>query len=237
MKRIFISISILLVLNTLIFAEGKKVTLRQNNYYLDSKVVFYEYKKYGELNKEIQKNIVEPFNLFVTEKKQEWDEYDKIRQETQAEGVTDSSVSTYASLKSPKFEYKTFCDKKIEGKKYISLLYKNYTFLGGAHGDSTLYTVLFNKEENKIINIEEISNLSLQEISKLCFDELIAKIKDTEKYTPERIEWIKEGTLPVEDNFMKFTFNEKNKTLTVYFEQYTVAPYSDGIQLVEIKLN
>lgn len=214
------------------FAEGTKLKLKKDDYYLDSKVVFYEFDKYQLLNDAISKNVVEPYNLFVTTKQSEWDEYNKIRNETST--AEDAAKS---KNKTPKFEYKTTCEKKIEGKNFISLLFNTYTFLGGAHGEEKLYSVLFNKSENKVYSITEVSSLSLEEISKICQESLIDKIKCTENYTDERVEWIKEGTIPTEESFKNFTFNEKNKTLTIYFEQYLVAPYSEGIQTVEIKLN
>ena len=46
---------------------------------------------------------------------------------------------------------------------------------------------------------------------------------------------INEGTFPHAGNFEIFTI-EKN-VVTVYFEPYSVAPYSYGIQKATIKLN
>ena len=47
-----------------------------------------------------------------------------------------------------------------------------------------------------------------------------------------RTDWIAEGTIPEASNYQTFTYD--GKKLTVYFEPYTVAPYSEGVQKVTI---
>ena len=82
------------------------------------------------------------------------------------------------------------------------------------------------------MDINKISEISRNQL----YDRLINNNKDIS--SPSQIDDLKEminmGAFPQIGNFEIFTIAKKN--LTIYFEPYSVAPYSYGIQSVNLKI-
>lgn len=123
-------------------------------------------------------------------------------------------------------------------KNIVSYIFYIYTFTGGAHGNTSIITKNFNIETLDEINLnsvfEEDENY-LEKISKITInhlkDNLISEdaTSDSIKFSEE---WIEEGASQKKENYQRFTLTPKE--IVFYFEQYQVAPYSDGVQEVRI---
>ena len=89
-------------------------------------------------------------------------------------------------------------------------------FIEGAHPNHFIFTINYNKSNNNFIT--EINDLNI--LSNYSRKELI---KD-----PRIINtgMLLEGTKPIKDNFKNFVFTDKG--YIVYFERYSIAPYSSG---------
>ena len=88
------------------------------------------------------------------------------------------------------------------------------------------------------MNIVEATGLSYKELSQYCNAELTKKfLKDNSQGISDQEikEWVNEGTFPTPDNYEIFMIYDKY--VTVYFEEYTVAPYAFGEQSVKVPFN
>ena len=88
---------------------------------------------------------------------------------------------------------------------------------------------------DKYMSITEASGLSVKDIATQCKDYFMKRLSyggNGTEAKKARTDWIAEGTIPEAGNYQTFTYD--GKTLTVYFEPYTVAPYSEGVQKVTI---
>ena len=132
-------------------------------------------------------------------------------------------------------EYKAVCDSIIVSDNYISMLFTAYRYEGGAHGETLLDSITYDKALKKEVSITEASGLSIKDIATQCKDYFTKRLNyggNGAEAQKARTDWIAEGTIPEAGNYRTFTYD--GKTLTVYFEPYTVAPYSEGVQKVTI---
>jgi len=112
--------------------------------------------------------------------------------------------------------------EKYETPKYISYAFFNTDFLGGAHPNLTIWTLVFSIEEEKIKTITDFipkdSSMFLKLQKNVRSDFLInPKIIDTSMLIS--------GTQNIED-FNNFVYTKKG--LLFYFPPYQLAPYSQG---------
>lgn len=120
----------------------------------------------------------------------------------------------------------------------VSYVFYIYTFTGGAHGGTNIVTKSFNTDTLNELNLENVFEEDenyLEKISELAIKNLKENLISKDA-TPDSIkfseEWIEEGASPKKENFKRFSLTKKE--IVFYFEQYQVAPYSDGIQTVKI---
>jgi hypothetical protein len=201
----------------------KQITIKENSKYAEIKVVYPHFDGYSDLNKFIDNAVVYPYKDFTTTMKQDWEEMDSSRK--------DSGEAAAA----PPFSYDVDCNPVILNDKYISVLFTTYVMEGGAHGDTTLSSITYDKKQNKIVSITEASGYTLAEIAAGCNNYFMKNLNyssSSKESQDEWEKWIAEGTAPEKKNYEKFTYDGKN--LTVYFEPYIVAPYVYGIQKVTI---
>lgn len=204
----------------------KLIKLNEDFDYLTAKISFPEFENNETLNKLIRNSVMSNYNNLKKFAQTSWAEINELNSKN-------SEVSTL-----PPYEF--FLESEIYGdKKIISVLTVNYVFVGGAHGNTILKSYNFDSETGKFLNIAEVLNLSYDEISKKCKEKLSKTLAENNKNvkTPseekEVLAMINEGTAPQAGNFEIFTVSKNS--VTIYFEPYAVAPYSYGIQKVEIK--
>lgn len=139
---------------------------------------------------------------------------------------------------SPKNNLDISYEKSNFSKDIVSYIFYIYTFTGGAHGNTTIVTKTFDiKTLNEIsldkVFLEEEDYLSkISEITKSQLKENLIPKEATTDSIKFSEEWIEEGASLKKENYQKFILTPKH--IVFYFEQYQVAPYSEGIQEVKI---
>jgi hypothetical protein len=118
-------------------------------------------------------------------------------------------------------------------KDIVCYKFEVYSFMGGAHGNTKLVTKVININTGKIYGLDDVFRSGsgyLTKISDICIAYLtnkLGKIADPK--------WIGEGAGPKKVNYQDFVLDGRN--IVFYFEQYQVAPYSEGVQEVKVPLS
>lgn len=133
----------------------------------------------------------------------------------------------------PTFAYEGSPESIWNSSKFISIVFDEWSYLGGAHGYPCKVTVTYSKEKNKIVSIEEATGMSLEKISHLCYETILEKAE--EGFFID-LNWIQTGTDPDEGNYQSFAITEDGKKLIVFFNPYQIAPYSEGIITIQLEL-
>ncbi len=200
----------------------KTLEIKESSDYLITNIKYPEFEDSPELNKRISNTILNNWKNFKSYSNTEWNDVAALNNR----GIT----------KLPPFEYMVIFE--VTGNKnIISVLLNTYIFNGGAHGNTTLTTLNYDTEQKKFIDIQEASGLTYNEISSSCRNTLYKKLIDDNNLPPSEIDSMREmintGAFPQAGNFELFTLDGNN--IYVWFEPYSVAPYSYGIQKVLVK--
>ena len=191
--------------------------------YLKSSISFPQFDDIPVLNKTIKNSVENYYDSFKRYAESDWKELAEIRAKDNA--------------KLPPFDYNVSFEVS-QTSDFISVLLRTYIYDGGAHGSTNLSAYNFSKKNNKFVNIVEATGLSYKELSQYCNAELTKKfLKDNSQGISDQEikEWVNEGTFPTPDNYEIFMIYDKY--VTVYFEEYTVAPYAFGEQSVKVPFN
>jgi hypothetical protein len=132
---------------------------------------------------------------------------------------------------------------------FISFVLKISGFSGGAHGYETNFSFNYDVENQKVIKLSDIfpndpqylNYLSLG--SRMYLENKFAAEADAnsdensdpkalEEYAKNMISMVESGTEPKEENFSVFTFTPGK--VKIYFAQYQVGPYVEGMPEVEM---
>lgn len=206
--------------------DYKTIKIDENLDYLTTKIEYPEFYSFPELNKRIKNTVENEWKSFRSYSQASWNEINSLN-------------NSENGNKYPPFEFNTSFQVSSSGD-IISVLINNYIFSGGAHGNTTLITLNYDSQNSRYLDIKDVSGMSYNQLSEICLQKLTKVLIDDNKdiTTPSEImdmkEMINSGAFPQAGNFEIFTI--KNKSLTVYFEPYSVAPYVYGIQTVIIPL-
>ena len=202
-------------------APYKMTTVSEKNAVFEAEIAYPQFAGFDDLNALIKSRTLGAYNDFKSSAQ-------KTRREIE-------SAKSASAEKIPPFEYKAVCDSIIVSDNYISMLFTAYLYEGGAHGETLLDSITYDKALKKEVSITEASGLSIKDIATQCKDYFMTHLNyggNGAEAQKARTDWIAEGTIPEESNYQTFTYD--GKKLTVYFEPYTVAPYSEGVQKVTI---
>lgn len=108
----------------------------------------------------------------------------------------------------------------------VSLYYDEYVFDGGAHGTTLRTSETWDIRENKKIELYQLfkNPYFLQNI----FKQINSQIEKNPSI------YFEDNCKMVIDNFNPKSFFITNKGVSVYYQQYDIAPYSSGIRVFEI---
>ena len=114
---------------------------------------------------------------------------------------------------------------------YVSLYSDEYIFTGGAHGITT--------RTSQNWNIQTANQITLNELFDCNCDYVLYILKDINIQIEEQIA---NGSNYYFDNYCSLVLNSidlnnfylNNKYMTIYFQQYDIAPYSSGLPTFEI---
>ncbi len=179
----------------------KKIEEKGNQYKIR---IYYPYTSYSVLNQEMEK--------FVQKQLQEFKQNMKKYPLTPLQFYTlDISYQTYIY------------------KDYVTYVFEIFLDTGGAHPNTYIHSISYNRATDKIITIDTLNKQYPNILNILSLESrksLMKSKKLKEVATEERKNMIDEGTAPTLDNFRNFAFTENG--LTIFFENYQVAPYVYG---------
>ena len=110
-----------------------------------------------------------------------------------------------------------------EYDNYISYIFRIEDYTGGAHPNHRIYTVVYDIKNNEIITIDDLINKNQNILN--IFSEISREIlKSNNRITSSTM--LYEGTKPKIQNFQNFVFSKNG--IILFFQEYQVAPYSQG---------
>ncbi len=208
-----------------IFSTNTKSDFSEGNDWYEAKI------SYPKNNQKVRDQIFQKLSEFKTE-----NEISKIKNLQEAKEVLGLSDGM-------KFFFNAnFIIATSTG--HITYVYNISTFTGGAHGSDNVFPITFN-ERQEIVNVEEILPVAkIEKVAKLAVIDL-AKQKRSRmlslgmsekeiKTLQKNDNFLTEGTKPTRDNFSNVW--RKGDNLVIYFGQYQVASYAEGVFEVEIPL-
>lgn len=116
-------------------------------------------------------------------------------------------------------------------ERFLSVIFEVSTYLSGAaHGITIVAPLTFDRHTGREVQLKHIFKKNTDYIEKLSN---ISR-KALREQLGERADanWIDSGTEPKPENFEVFAFTDKG--FTIFFQQYQVASFADGIQEVVV---
>ena len=126
------------------------------------------------------------------------------------------------------------CEMVLEGTisgndKVAGILWKDYQYLGGAHGSLTVSSSNYTRSDGRAVNLRDLFRKPDKALA--LFSELSRK-KLAQRDLPQ--DMVEAGTAPDQDNFQTFLLEKDG--LTLYFNPYQVAPWAEGVVTVTLSL-
>ena len=127
------------------------------------------------------------------------------------------------------------CEMTMEGTlsvnaKTAGMLWKCYRYMGGAHGDLSLFSRNYTIADGRPFSLTDLfrhPEKALKIMSRLSRKQL------SQRDIPQ--DMAEGGTTPEKENFQTFLLEERG--LTIYFSPYQVAPWSEGVVTVTLTLD
>lgn len=108
-----------------------------------------------------------------------------------------------------------------------------YMFTGGAHGMTSVTTMMFDMDKNHLLALSDLF------VAKSRFADTLSQLSRAElrNILGDMLneDMLASGTEPNEANFSRFMLAPRD--LVIFFEQYAVAPYAAGVQVITIPLS
>lgn len=136
------------------------------------------------------------------------------------------------SISENKFQRDTFYTLYILYDEYNYKQYASYIlyiemFTGGAHPNHFIKTIIYDKNDDRLINIDDLINYN-QNILNILSEESRTILKSNPKFTNAYShDMLYEGTEPTIENFSNFVFTDDG--IKIFFDYYQIAPYYYGV--------
>jgi len=121
-------------------------------------------------------------------------------------------------------------------EEYLSFVMDIYYYSGGAHGTSETHAFNYDIIEGKEITIEDFlgnSQQAFENLSQISAEQVAYQLQSAGLEMDDFVtQMIEQGTEPSVENYSSFNFN--HNSLTIYFQQYQVAPGADGLITITI---
>ncbi len=199
------------------------------------------YPQFKNTSSEFNQKIEDQINAGIAQQKKDSADNWKARYDTQSKG---ENIPQYPK-EDDKFYFNVSWKPVQENNSFVSFILTVSAFEGGAHGYETLTSYNYdvaNKKEvtlaslfpNGVNYLKTISDFARKDLTAQFKKRLDVKTKTDEKnFQDGVVPMLMEGTTPVAENFSVFTFTKEN--VTIYFNQYQVAPYSMGQSSITIQ--
>ncbi len=123
--------------------------------------------------------------------------------------------------------------KAYSNPSYLTHRMDIYEFTGGAHGGTSAETYTYNQEGKPVSATDLfVDKAAIAKFSEIVKAQALALPDHKETINSE---WLADSAGPDAVNFKAFAFSGTN--LIIIFQQYAIAPYSDGIIEVPIPLS
>ena len=191
-------------------------TLKENKDYTSTTIEYPEFYDYPEINKAIGSFITSNYDTM----KKEFAENNKWWLE---EGDLDFVQGIHN-------EYYVDCPEMMITDYNISLIISEYVYLcGAAHGSTTYTSFNYDIASQSFKDITDIPWVDLEKLSAYCISSIKKLYYDDPDYEDD---WIDDGAGPDIKNYSTFIYD--GNQLTIYFQEYQVAPYASGIPEVSL---
>ena len=127
-------------------APYKMTTVSEKNDVFEAEIAYPQFAGFDDLNALIKSRTLGAYNDFKSSAQ-------KTRKEIE-------SAKSASAEKIPPFEYKAVCDSIIVSDKYISMLFTAYRYEGGAHGETLLDSITYDKALKKEVSITALRWIS-----------------------------------------------------------------------------
>lgn len=139
----------------------------------------------------------------------------------------------------PPFVYETTAQVYYGGKgnRYVSVLFDNWCYGGGAHGNYAYISENWDLVEGRFVNVMDVTGLTAEEISALCERQIRTILYEDvpdEEYESSFKDWVMAGCDPLYVGNMDFFVDKKR--VVVIFDPYEVAAYAYGAVGVELPI-
>ncbi|WP_294488069.1 DUF3298 and DUF4163 domain-containing protein [uncultured Mailhella sp.] len=130
----------------------------------------------------------------------------------------------------PEHTYEMDLEGVISGNdKVAGILWKDYQYLGGAHGSLTLSSRNYTRSDGREVRLQDLFRRPDKALT--LFSELSRK-KLAQRDLPQ--DMVEAGTAPDQENFQVFLLEKDG--ITLYFSPYQVGPWSEGVVTVTLSL-
>ena len=190
----------------------------------------------GEFNESIEDLVLEGIEWQTEVAEDDW----QARYETRLPGQEISELPT----EEEKYSFSVSWIPIQVNEESISVLLVFSGYAGGAHGYQNIVSFNYSVEDKEEVSLEDlfpgdsdylttISEFSRKDLEMQFKKKLAVKTKEDERNFDDSImPMLMLGTTPVIENFSVFTFTPDS--VTFYFAEYQVAPYSMGGSKVTI---
>lgn len=116
--------------------------------------------------------------------------------------------------------------EKYSYEDILSYLFYTSIYLGGAHPNNTIHTINYDIKQEKVVTIEDLIAKNPNILLTLSNESRMVLEKHPQFQNQNDIDMMIEGTKAEKENFQNFIFTKEG--MLVLFEQYQIAPYSEG---------
>lgn len=203
-------------------------SIHQIDNFYNIQVEYPQFANLDSFNKEISDTITNKIDTF---KKDAKDNYEARRE-------TAPTSSPLPESPAQPFDFIASWKPAQINDSYISFVVNLYYFSGGAHGLNETYAFNYDLDKKQDISILDFLNStsSLDNLAELSKERVISQLQSNGIQMNDSLnEMVDSGTAPTEENYKNFTFNYNS--LTIYFQQYQVAPGAAGSMDITIYKN
>lgn len=195
------------------------------NEWRESTIDFPVFEEAVALNNAIEDFISKQYQTFLDLSTANWQAFN----DTEAQ----SPEALNAELRAP-HQFMISWDFAQINQNYVSLVFKTYSYTGGANGMQTVYSINYDYKTEKLLTLQDVLQPKTTGWLTSLSAEFRLALTSQLNIAADKIlkSMMMDGTAAVETNFSVFTFNEY--AITFYFQKYQVAPGYFGIQSVEI---
>ena len=116
--------------------------------------------------------------------------------------------------------------EKYRNDNYLCYVFFTSMYTGGAHPNNTIHTITYDIQSKQIVTIHNLISKNPNLLEILSKESRLILKKYPNFQSCSIVDMLMEGTEANTDNFKNFVFSKEG--IIIFFEQYQIAPYSEG---------